>query len=103
MSLYVVREGERFVWLAALLGEDVYTYVPNTGRFHLNEGLREDYFMTRDLQYEEITAAKAQALIEAGIDDLDEDLMEDSLARWRSAPEQLAPDQVYAASVADLQ
>ena len=59
MSLYVVRDGERLVWIAALLAEDIYTYVPNTGKFHLNEGLRDDFFLARNLQYEQVSVAKA--------------------------------------------
>lgn len=102
MSLYVVRDGERFVWIAALLAEDIYTFVPNTGKFHLNEGLRDDYFMTRNLQYEQITVAKAKAMIEAGLEPVDEELMADSLTRWRSDPEQFHPEQVFASVVADL-
>jgi hypothetical protein len=102
MSLYVVRDGERFVWIAALLAEDIYTYVPNTGKFHLNEGLRDDFFMAQDLQYEQVTVSKAKAMIDAGIEPVDEELMADSLTRWRSDPEQFDPEQVFASVVADL-
>lgn len=103
MSLYVVRDGERFVWIAALLAEDIYTYVPNTGKFHLNEGLRDDFFMARNLQYEQVSVVKAKAMIDTGLEPADEELMADSLARWRSDPEQFDPEQVFASVVADLQ
>ncbi|MGY4771973.1 hypothetical protein ACXC9Q_34145 [Kribbella sp. CWNU-51] len=36
--LYLVKDWERELWVAALMDEDVWTYVGNTGRFHRNEG-----------------------------------------------------------------
>ncbi|GAA0961567.1 hypothetical protein GCM10009554_78250 [Kribbella koreensis] len=102
MSLYLVKDGGRFVWVAALIGEDIYTYVPDTGKFHRNEGLRDDYFMAQDLQYERVTVSKARAVIDAGLEPLDEDLMGDHLDDWRRDAEALAPEQVFASHVADL-
>jgi len=54
MKLYVVKEDERPVWVAAVVGEDVWTYVANTGKFHRNDGARHDYFFLNELQYLEI-------------------------------------------------
>ncbi|MDX6260559.1 MAG: hypothetical protein QOH84_2247 [Kribbellaceae bacterium] len=102
MSLYLVKDGDRFVWVAALIGEDIYTYVPNTGNFHRNAGLRDDFFMAQDLQYERVTVSKARAVIDAGLEPLDEDLMGDHLDDWRQDPEALVPEQVFASVVADL-
>jgi hypothetical protein len=102
MSLYLVRDGERFVWVAALLGEDIYTYVQNTGKFHRNAGLRDDFFMAQDLQYEQVTVGKAKAVIESGLEPLDEDVMGDHLEEWRNDPEGLDPEQVFASVVAGL-
>jgi hypothetical protein len=102
MSLYIVKDGDRFVWLAALLAEDIYTYVPNTGKFHLNSGLRHDYFVERRLQYEEVTVVRAQAAIDKGMEPLDEKLMADHLRRWQVDPAPLDPEHVFAAVVADL-
>ncbi|WP_272948930.1 hypothetical protein [Kribbella soli] len=39
-----MRQGERRIWVAALVDEDVWTYVANTGKFHRNDGVRDDYF-----------------------------------------------------------
>ncbi|HEY0618490.1 MAG TPA: hypothetical protein VGD15_12910 [Kribbella sp.] len=103
MSLYIVKEGRRLVWLAARLGEDVYSYVPDTGKFHRNEGLRDDFFMEQDLQYEEISVAGARAAIDAGLEPLDEQLMADHLNDWRTDAAALDPEQVFATVVADLQ
>jgi hypothetical protein len=103
LSLYIVKEGRRLVWLAARLGEDVYSYVPDTGKFHRNEGLRDDFFMEQDLQYEETSVAEARAAIDAGLEPLDEQLMADHLSDWRTDAAALDPEQVFAAVVADLQ
>jgi hypothetical protein len=102
MSLYLVMDGDRFVWVAALIGEDIYTYVPNTGNFHRNEGLRDDFFMAQDLQYEQVTVSKAKAVIDSGLEPLDEELMGDHLEDWRRDPQALVPEQVFASVVADL-
>ncbi|MFI5712415.1 hypothetical protein [Kribbella sp. NPDC051620] len=78
--------------------------MPDTWKFHLNERLRDDFFMARDLQYEQVTVAKAKAkaMIDAGLEPVDEELMADSLTRWRSEPEQFDPEQVFASVVAGL-
>jgi len=102
VSLYVVRDRERFVWVAAVLGEDVYSYVPDTGKFHRNEGLRDDFFMERELEYEQVTVARAKNLIDAGIEPLDPEVMGDHLAEWAADPRGLSPEQVFASVVADL-
>jgi hypothetical protein len=102
VSLYIVKDGERFVWVAARLGADIYTYVPNTGKFHRNEGLRDDFFMEQDLQYEETTVTGAKAAIEAGLEPLDEQVMADHLTDWRADSAAFDPEQVFAAVVADL-
>jgi hypothetical protein len=102
VSLYAVRDGERFVWVAAVLGEDVYCFVPDTGRFHRNEGLRDDFFMDRELAYEAVTVARARRLIEGGLPALDPEVMADHLAEWRADSRALEPEQVFASVVADL-
>ncbi|MFI6720292.1 hypothetical protein ACIBGM_33840 [Kribbella sp. NPDC050470] len=102
MSLYVVRDGERLLWVVAVVGEDVYGFVPETGNFHRNEGLRGDFFVEQELQYEQITVSRAKALIEAGLDPLDPDVMADHLTEWRADPKAFVPEQVFATVVADL-
>ncbi|TDD42332.1 hypothetical protein E1263_42245 [Kribbella antibiotica] len=102
MSLYIVKDGERFLWVAAALGDEVYSFVPDLGTFHRNDGLRDDFFMERELQYEQITVTRAKALIESGLQPLDGEVMADHLTDWRSDPAALAPEQVFASVVADL-
>jgi len=48
------------VWVAAVIDEDVWTYVANTGKFHRNEGVREDYFMLNHAEYSEIGISEAR-------------------------------------------
>jgi hypothetical protein len=52
--LFLVKDGERELWVAALVDEDVWTYVAETGKFHRNEGARHDYYFLNELEYVEI-------------------------------------------------
>jgi hypothetical protein len=65
--LYLVTEGGRRIWVAALIDEDIWTYVANTGKFHRNDGLRHDFFMLNELGYSEIGLSEARRLIASGI------------------------------------
>jgi orotate phosphoribosyltransferase len=60
-----VADGERTLWVMALIDEDAWTYVANTGRFHLNSGLRHDYFFDNELTYTEIGVGEASRQIAA--------------------------------------
>ncbi len=102
MRLVRVAKDGRTLWLAAVVGEDLYTYVPNTAKFHLNSGLRDDFVMARELQYDEIGLAEARQLLDGGVPSLDEDVMADPLREWRADPDPLDPETVFAAVSADL-
>ncbi|SRR6266508_4587941 len=102
MRLLRVAKDGRTLWLAAAVGEDIYTYVPNTAKFHRNSGLRDDYVMARELQYDEVGLAEARRLLDGGLPPLDEDGMADPLREWRADPEPLDPETVFAAASADL-
>lgn len=53
------------VWLAFLDAEDrFWSYLPNTGQFHHNPGLYEDYFFDQDFTYEPISSGAARRMIE---------------------------------------
>ncbi|GAA1128150.1 hypothetical protein GCM10009630_27390 [Kribbella jejuensis] len=90
MKLYLVKEDEREVWVAALAHEHMYSYVANTGMFHDNNALRNDFYMERDFRYEPIGAAEARRLIGDGVGSLDEEEDADALAEWRSDTNALA-------------
>jgi hypothetical protein len=94
MKLYLVKEDERLVWVAALAHERMYSYVANTGKFHDNNALRNDYYMERWFTYEEIGSAEARRLIDDGVGTLDEVDHSDALAQWRADPKPLDPADV---------
>ena len=94
MQLYVVNEDERLVWVAALAHEAMYSYVANTGKFHDNNALRNDYYIDRWFTYEEIGPAEARRLIDDGVGTLDEDDHSDALAGWCADPKPLDPADV---------
>lgn len=91
MKLYRVTEDDRLVWVAALAHENMYGYVANTGRFHDNNALRNDFYMDRHFAYEEISIAEARRLIETEIELLDEEEYAEVLAEWRADQRSLDP------------
>jgi hypothetical protein len=94
MKLYLVKHEDEPVWLAALANETMYGYVPNTGKFHDNNALRNDFYMERYFSYEPIGSAEARRLIDNVLIPLDEDDYDDVLARWRADPSPLEPAEV---------
>ena len=92
MRLYLVKEDERLVWVAALAHEHMYAYVANTGKFHENNALRNDFYMERWLGYERIGPADARRLIDDGVGRIDE--QSEALGRWRADREPLDPADV---------
>jgi hypothetical protein len=100
--LFLVTEGERQVWVAALIDEDVWTYVANTGKFHRNEGVREDYFMTNHAEYSEIGISEAGRLIDIGVGSVDERRFHDSVQDWQDDREAMESEIVFASLAADL-
>ena len=100
--LFLVRDEERELWVAALVDEDVWTYVVNTGKFHRNDGARHDYFFLNELEYSDIGIPEAQRLIGRGVGTVDEEKFPDSFQRWRDDREAMDPDIVFASLAADL-
>jgi hypothetical protein len=94
MKLYLVKERDRMVWVAALANEVMYSYVANTGKFHDNLALRNDFYMERHFDYTEIGRAQAQRLIDDDLGRLDEADYADALAEWRADPNPLSPAEV---------
>jgi hypothetical protein len=94
MKLYLVKHEDEPVWLAALANETMYGYVPNTGKFHDNNALRNDFYMERYFSYEPIGSAEARRLIDNVLIPLDEDDYDDVLAKWRADPNPLEPAEV---------
>ncbi|MFF1822444.1 hypothetical protein ACFVWG_34400 [Kribbella sp. NPDC058245] len=94
MKLFLVKEDERLVWVAALAHERMYGYVANTGKFHDNNPLRNDYYMERWFTYVEIGPAEARRLIAQGVGTLDEVEDDEVLVEWRADPQPLDPADV---------
>ena len=100
--LFLVKDGDKELWVAALVDEDVWTYVGNTGKFHRNEGARHDYYFLNGMQYVDIGIAEARRLIQARVGAIDEQEFPDSARRWREDTEGMDPEVVFASMVADL-
>ncbi|GAA1601881.1 hypothetical protein GCM10009789_65080 [Kribbella sancticallisti] len=100
--LFLVTQGERKIWVAALIDEDIWTYVGNTGKFHRNDGVRHDYFMLNEAEYSEIGITEARRLIGSGVGLVDEHQIPASLQKWREDPGAMDPDIVFASLAADL-
>jgi hypothetical protein len=100
--LYLVSQGDRRIWVAALIDNDVWTYVTNTGRFHRNEGVGDDFFMRNVADYTEIGITEARRMIEAGVGTVDEEKDRDSVQEWRGDREAMDADTVFASLAADL-
>jgi hypothetical protein len=63
--LFLARDEERLLWVMALIDADVWTYVANTGKFHRNEALRDDYLAGTVLSYEEVGVTEARRAVES--------------------------------------
>ncbi|MFD7156026.1 hypothetical protein ACFV9C_15575 [Kribbella sp. NPDC059898] len=100
--LFLVSQGGRKVWVAALVDEDVWTYVGNTGQFHRNEGVRDDYFADNEASYVDIGIAEAKRLIADGVGQVDETQYPDVLDGWRQDADGMDPEVVFASLAADL-
>ena len=73
MSLYLVRNDAGVaVWVAHEDDEmRIWTYVQNTGRFHLNRGVYIDFHVEHTATYAPITAEQAKQAIREGVGTLD--------------------------------
>ena len=100
--LYLVKDGERELWVAALVDEDVWTYVGNTGKFHRNDGARHDFYFVNELEYLEIGIAKAQRLIRAGVGTVDREEFRGSAQLWGDDTNGIDLEVVFASMAADL-
>lgn len=94
MKLYLVKHEDELVWVAALAHELMYGYVPNTGKFHDNNALRNDFYMERYFSYEPIGSAEARRLIDKVMTPFDEEDYAEVLAEWRADPKPLDPAEV---------
>lgn len=69
MNLYLVKTADAGtdLWVAYETADgDLYVYVQNTGKFHRNAALEEDFYVDQEFTYEPITAAAAREIAAAG-------------------------------------
>jgi hypothetical protein len=99
--LYLATYGDQKVWVLALIDLDVWTYIGNTGMFHLNQQLGDDFFVGADFTYTEIGTREALRYIEDGVGQLDEEELGHTLRAWEADQETLPPETVFASAVAD--
>lgn len=96
MRLLKVSDGDRDLWVAALLGDRMYVYVDNTGQFHRNDALSEEYLLDQDLAYEPIGVSQARDFMSQHVGRGDDDKVRDQLARYHCDPNLLKIDIVVA-------
>lgn len=88
MGLYLVSNGNRNEWVAwqneNAEHAEMYVYVPNTGRFHLNRALAHDFYVDNELTYQPINPEHAHELIAAGVGRLDAQAKGPQLARFKA-------------------
>lgn len=66
--LFRVLAGDELLWLCAVDPElRTYVYIPDSGRFHLNNGVYADFVWDHELTYVPIGVEEAHALIAARV------------------------------------
>lgn len=97
MNLYLVRNPDGVpVWVAFESDEKrLYAYVKNTGKFHLNAGLYEDFYFDHTMTYEPVDQQAAEAAILSGVGLRDQRSFVHILARYHQDQEALSPETVF--------
>ncbi|REJ07383.1 hypothetical protein DY023_04070 [Microbacterium bovistercoris] len=96
MNLYLVRNDRgRAVWVA---WEDdemrIWSYLQNTGKFHLNQGLYLDFYFDQNNTYEPATVETARQAIRDGVGHLDARVWAHRIRRFEADPAARAADEV---------
>lgn len=96
MNFYLVRNPDGVpVWVAFESDEhSLYTYVQNTGKFHQNHGLYEDFYFDHTMTFEPIDQQAAAAAILSGVGRRDERSFVHILERYHRDTEAIALDAV---------
>lgn len=106
MSLYLVLDGDRPLWIAHESLADgrarIYVWEPQTGPFHYNGGTSYDYHADQDDTYAPLTRAEAeQAMREGLIWHIRDENTDHFLTRLRRQNDSLDPRQVLDEAYAD--
>jgi hypothetical protein len=103
MSLYLVRKGDRQLWVGYEREDGFYTYLANTGQFVRNDAVGADFLMDREMDYEPLTPDQAQAKMAAGVGRVDERKMGWLVKEFRAEEaESLTVEQVFGAQPQQL-
>lgn len=88
MSLYLVQNSLGTpVWIAHEDGEvRIWTYLQNTGKFHLNRGLYRDFYFEHANTYTPIRADEALQSIHEGVGRLDERTVGHLITQFQAEP-----------------
>lgn len=94
-KLLRVNNSDTTLWLCAVTPEVLtYVYVPDSGRFHDNQGVYVDYIWDHELTYVPVTTSEARCLIESGVGRLPVDLPREVRERFMAA-DQIDVDDVF--------
>lgn len=81
--LFRVSTGEKLLWLCVVDPElRTYVYIPDSERFHLNNGVYADFVWDHDLTYVPIGIGEARELISAHVGALPPELTSDQRTRY---------------------
>jgi hypothetical protein len=93
--LYLVRDGDRTIWLATEHNGRLYVYVANLNTFVRNNPLSLDYLIDRNHTYQRIDLAEATKVMNAGrVGRIDPRWNGWLIEHFRNEPDQLQLDDV---------
>jgi hypothetical protein len=97
-ALYLVRDGDRTVALAAEQNGKLYCYIPNVDAFVYNKPMSVDFFFDREMDYEPVTAQEAADIIKDGTIGKIDGRSNRSLLDWATVGTRLSPAEVLGAN-----
>lgn len=98
-ALYLVRDGNRTVSLAAESDGKLHVFIPNIGAFVYNKPMSVDFLIDRDMNYEPVTAQAAAEIINEGVIGKLDGRSHKSLLDWaRAEQRRLDPAEVLGAN-----
>jgi hypothetical protein len=96
LRMYVLKDEDGDPHLVGAATDlDVWTYVVNTGKFHLNEGAWYYVFDHNEFEYDEITIEQARQLMDSGLGLYDEVEHPDTVEHWRADTTAREPEEVF--------
>lgn len=98
-ALYLVRDGDRTVSLAAERDGKLHVFIPNLDAFVYNKPMSVDFLIDRNMTYEPVTAPAAAEIINEGVIGKLDGRSHKTLLDWaRAEPRRLDPAEVLGAN-----